>query len=274
MLANLFTALAITTSIGMTTPKQPPLKSGVTTQEITYQYETNEVNSLDDLIVGNIYKTKINYYNKTFLTLTNYDEIATKAYNIKTDQNYIGGVSVEDNYETTDNETNKFYADDPTYFSYTIETNIMEKSDNIEFYRYVELRYTFTDANLGLITADIIMNADIKTSLQRYTEDNEDTFENCNFFEKSKYLGEPIVTEVTTEGLYNTIENFIETYLYGNDKLQNTEYTIMGVTYTMSEWLAHTTTIVLISLIVFVLVMFIKWLFKQIGNTFNLVGVY
>ena len=252
MLGNLITAIGIATSIGMTQPHQPPLKSGVKNYEVSNEYETNYVNSLEDIKKGNIYKylfDAVRPVNDTFEEDTDYNYIR-----LITRNNRVLQSEDADYYDAGYNPSITTYEFD--YINITKNNNkyILE-ADDIDDNIYTESLTTAYEVYFYFVVLD-----------NRGILDPQQIVE-------SDYLGNIEVTEITTEGLYNTIENFIETYLYGNDKLKETEYTIMGTTYNMAEWLAHTTTIVLISLIIFVLVIFIKWLFKQIGNTFNLVGV-
>ena len=70
--------------------------------------------------------------------------------------------------------------------------------------------------------------------------------------------------------MYDLIYDYLLTHLFNSTDLEGATKEVMGLTLNMNEWLAHTTTIICIGLIVLCAIFFIKWLFRLVGGLFLL----
>ena len=70
--------------------------------------------------------------------------------------------------------------------------------------------------------------------------------------------------------MYDIIYQFIYTHLFNSTALASTSTQVLGLSMSMNEWLAHTTTIICIGLIVAFLVLFVRWIFRLVSGLFLL----
>ena len=69
--------------------------------------------------------------------------------------------------------------------------------------------------------------------------------------------------------MYDIIYQYLMDYIFNGSTLSMST-TIYGQTLSMNEWLAHSTTIICMCLIVFFGIWIIKWVFKLVGGLFIL----
>ena len=70
--------------------------------------------------------------------------------------------------------------------------------------------------------------------------------------------------------VYEIIYDFIKSEIFVSTQLESIDFTIGSETLSMTEWLSHTTTIILMGLFIFLLILLAKWLFKIVSNLFLL----
>lgn len=231
MLKELICAVALTGTIGTTTPQNS--NDGTYYQDVTitesYEFETNEVNSVDDLIIGNIYKYTIDegIYSSNVLFITNYVHLYPY-------QNNNITCYLHTNY--------RFYMYDNSIYFYNQDLNqwfLRTYANEIQF------PLTFEFVYQGNFYAPYI-----------------------NKVSKSDYLGEHTVTVTPKEfnGLFAIFDNFLHERLYSGGILDTTNVTVFNATMSLGQWLSTTTSIVLLSLIVLLLVLLIKFIFKYVGG--------
>lgn len=208
----------------------------------SYEYETNEVNSVDDLVVGNIYHCVLDTSITTSGTRLTFSGFFNLNYDISINNTIVEltekRVVIENGYDFG------FYIDDTAYYInlYNGRTYLGSYySINKTLNPSIEFEFLYSD----LIDTTIINN-----------------------ISASDYLGEKTITieRVETEGLYNLAYHFLYSRIYTNTELQSMETTLFGTTINMNMWLSHTTAIVIICLLLIVLIKFVIWLFKIVSG--------
>jgi len=69
--------------------------------------------------------------------------------------------------------------------------------------------------------------------------------------------------------MYDLIYDYIITYLLDNSQLASMQTTLFGQTIAFNQYLAHFATIIFIGVIMFLLCMFVKWIFKLFSGLWN-----
>lgn len=206
----------------------------------SYEYETNEVNSVDDLVVGNIYKLEIDNISGLSATLS-CNEILQHDFIFSANGGCSGTFAIS-NYPSLTIGNGYLYI-------YLLESN-NANNETIFF----GLRNSTQNANISLICYFVFQSVN-----------NNDLI---NYISASDYLGEKTITvePVEAEGLYNLAYHFLYSRIYTNTELQGMETTLFGATINMNMWLSHTTAIVIICLLLVVLIKFVLWLFKIVSG--------
>lgn len=70
--------------------------------------------------------------------------------------------------------------------------------------------------------------------------------------------------------MYTIIYQFILDNIFNGSALNDYTQTINGVSTNMNVWLAHTTTIIIMCLIVTILVLLVRWFFRIVSSGFLL----
>lgn len=70
--------------------------------------------------------------------------------------------------------------------------------------------------------------------------------------------------------MYDIIYQFLLDNIYNSTDLVDVSTEIMGLSLNLNEWLAHSTTIFSMFLIVFFAIWLIRWVFKLVGGLFIL----
>lgn len=66
--------------------------------------------------------------------------------------------------------------------------------------------------------------------------------------------------------MYDLIFNYLNSYIYNNDYLEDTSFDMFGNSLTLQHWLSHSTCIVLSVIFFIVIILFIRYLFRLFGG--------
>lgn len=212
--------------------------------DVTYKYQSNEVDDVSDLVIGNIYH--IHFDSSNFLSFDQGDYIDFKV--VKINSIDFSRISVEavDTYD----EISDLYG----FLGY-----LSINSSEI----YVSLPYSFeTD---GLISA--LYSLDDSYSLDAYAVldgfvlgHGDDTYFNGKPISFTDY-NEIVPSNEHRGNLYTTIYDFFYG-VFDTSDTNELSMTIMGQEMNLTSWLAHTVTIVLLLLGVLWLILVIRWMFR------------
>lgn len=221
--------------------------------KIHYRYETNEVNSVSDLISGNAYHFKIE-----------------------------------------DNNTYSIFDSQNTYFSFLFFN--INNYDLVNFYYDEILNTSYTDngllcARLEIFETDVFLqfyltyneNNDYVFDISSVSQDNFSLEGDCVFkngdiskildysiFSKCENIPIDYVERVYPTNLMGNIASFIDEYLLsGIPLIDSVTGSINGTNVTMRAWLCSMICIVIACLLIWLAIIFIKWLFKLMSGCFS-----
>jgi len=257
MLKSLIAVSCLVSTIGGLTPsRQYSHTENVGNTEVTYKYESNEVNSVADLIEGNIYEVNIDNltiddicsYNEGFtlqllcLELYSYDFYD---YTILTDE-------VLQSSEETSNLCMAFVING--IYGYLN----FPSSDNNDYFINIALEEDLTSFNFSIhgifILRELTNNVLYNYSIFSYTDYNE--IESVTYTPPTTIIG--------------TINEFCRDYLFKDIPMVNEiTFTVGGQEITLMTYL-----VIIFGLItavgLFVLLVYVfKWLFKTFANCFR-----
>ena len=213
LLAIMFTSLYATFN-----PNAKDSYSGTQTQiKVSYQYETNEVNTIDDLIVGNIYHYNcvdgdnyLAWLDDYTPTGDEYWDVITPFYNAVMHNGKYGYDGINDSIDNVysknvlrlainDNEAQLCYFENILFDgnSNNYKFNPIVISNNELF---IEFDFVLTDVFKELISYSWVRTNDMILT---------------DYITKSNYLGDPIIEEKETEG---TLDN---AFYYALDKTED-----------------------------------------------------
>lgn len=242
MIQNLFVACGLALSVGVSslnsndhntdTMRQQSTTiydGGITEVNTTYEYQTNEVNSIDDFVEGNIYE----------FTLHDYDFDGSN-FGIYSSLFLFQDVNV-------------------TFSSFDIYINVSEivPNDSVVFEIDVNGVYIlnatlYVDDNFYFIWSSHSTISDVDLA----------------YIGSSSYLGNEVTTVTNTmpTSLLQIFDQFINERIFNHSTLTTLKTTIFGQEMSVASWLSLSVSIVLGILFIIVLIKGAIWLFKIVGN--------
>lgn len=218
---------------------------------ITYEFETNEVSSIDDLIPTRIYRfdipddevlvpSDIGNFNFTFSIVNGFLSL-----------NYVDNPYIDEQFSILDLNKYSFISLDLT-------------SDSV--YCYIG----GNDENYVIVATDsitsIVGHADILIHDVYY--EPSDYYFNVDYFSASNFNVITNVQEIYHTGLFGNLADFLRYHIYGGiPYVSEISFEVANKTITMLDWLVVSTSIVLAVLCLVLLYIFIRWLVKLFSNT-------
>ena len=223
------------------------------TYQVTYKYETNEINSYEDFVLGNAYHIEIN--DTTADSVFNYDVgFSFNFFNVERldISNYYLN-SFEFDIDTFDLYDVEYYLTlEKTTQSYEF-TFYTLKCENGDVFLYDQDTIDLSDNDFTLI-GDFVLNSMTSNEfLQAYDE----YISKC---ENIPIVSVESISHDTT--ILGYIYDFVYTKIFNMPNIDNYSWTIGGQTTTMRTWLSVSFCIVVGSLLLFMLIWFVRYLFR------------
>lgn len=261
--------------------------SGVT--NVYYKYETNEVNSIDDLIEGNIYHLEFtfdifdlflndyyddyydnNYYGISFGAIEYYNLNIYTQWKLALDETYI-----------SDNEGNvifNFFNDYSLNFMYRLNVGYNDDIDESIQYQFntyliedvISLDYfnysiDFVLSYWGIF--DSKEDNDLQDDLNAYLSE---LITDYNLISRCENIPiayiENVIEGSESVGLFNIFNDYINDNLFNNSVLSDMTFDMFGVTLSVASWLSITITIILMICFLIILFILFRWLFKLVSG--------
>jgi len=213
---------------------------------ITYKYETNEVSTIDDLIIGNIYHFDIQNFSNRDVDFISGEIINFNYFYSETwDNALVYDVSLE-NVQIVENTLLDMTFDDYLYLSLLVPSAQSFLNSYIEIDTTQNYRVSF-----DIVLLDFVINE----------------VEIFSAFSECENIPIESVERVYPSNIFGFVSEFIdENILAGIPNLDNVAYTIGGQEITMRSWLNTTICVVLACLLIGVLLWFIRYLFRLFGG--------
>ena len=209
--------------------------------KITYKYETNEVNSVDDLIVGNVYT--LNCEN-----LSASDMYITDLYILPINRFSYRFTGIDEAY--SDIYTGEY----PVEFFHITESGSCELQFNVT-----------VDGDFYLVLDNVSFISDIDFVFLEYNEQYGVSIDSrlLDFISRCENVPIESVERVYPQNIFGNVSEFIDEYLLsGIPLIDSVNNNINGVNVTLRAWLNTTICISLAVILLILLLLFIRWLFK------------